>query len=209
MKKFVNIINEIGIFILSLIINNFWASILLVPIFLLSLFFENQITDYILVFSLTLPLFAFAVEGLSFSYHEIFVNDKKYFKNHFFKEVKDSFVRKYVFYLVVLFLAFYGLYSLDKIRGVSSILGFLYYLALFVWVNLIFFTLMQVSLRDQISFHQILLNSLILTVRYFFISLINFFVAFLWKNFLGFNIISLYAYINIFAFGMVFVNKEI
>lgn len=208
MERFAKLINKIGIFLLSFLINNIFASLLILPIFLISLLVNRQIINYIPIFSLLLPLLALALEGLSFSYHEIFVNDKKYFKNHFFKEIKKDLGKKYLFYLLVLFVAFYGTYSLYKIRNISPFLGFFFYLLVFIWTNVIFFTILQISLREKISFKQILVNALILTIKYFYISLINFVIIFVYINFIGFNIFSLYLLINILAFAMVFINKH-
>lgn len=209
MEKFALLINKIGILLLSILVNNIFASILILPIFLISIFFDNQITNYILPFSLLMPLFGLALEGLSFSYHEIFVNDKKYYKNHFFKELKKNFLRKYLFYFVLFFVSFYGTYSLNVMKNLSPFIGFLFYLMLFIWINVIFFTILQISLREKIGFKQVLVNSLILTIKYFYISLINFLISFIYINFTGFNILSIYLFLNIFAFGMVFINKYI
>lgn len=209
MKKFALLIDKIGVFLLSILVNNLYASLLLIPIFLVSLLVNNQITDYILLFTLLMPLFGLSLEGLSFSYHEIFVNSKKYYKNHIFKEIKKDFGKKYIFYLVIFFFSFYGTYSLFKLRDISRFLGFLAYLLLFIWINVIFFTILQISLREEIKLKQVLINSIILTIKYFYISLINFVIAFVLINFLDINLLSLYIFINLLAFAMVFINKNI
>lgn len=209
MEKIAKLINKIGIFLLSIFINNIFASFLILPIFLISILLNNQIINYFLIFSLLMPFLGLGVEGLSFSYHEIFVKDKKYFKNHFYKELKRNLGKKYLFYLVVFFVAFYGPYSLYKIRNISHFLGFLFYLLIFIWTNVIFFTILQISLREDIGIKQVLLNSLILSIKYFYMSLINFVIIFIYINFIGFNIISLFFLINLFALAMVFINKII
>lgn len=83
------------------------------------------------------------------------------------------------------------------------------YLLLFIWINVIFFTILQISLREEIKLKQVLINSIILTIKYFYISLINFVIAFVLINFLDINLLSLYIFINLLAFAMVFINKNI
>lgn len=209
MEQIAKFFNELGIALLAFFINSFYILIFILPIFLVGFLVGGNISRYIILFLPLFALFGFAFESEAFAYREIFYNGKKYYKKYFLNTVKDKFIRKYLFYLVTFNLCYYSLTSLYMLNGYSPIIKIIYYIFLFIDSNILFYSIMQMALREYTSGINVLQNSLLITFRYFIISVIVFFISLLFIRIIAYNKIFIFIYISIMAFLMNFVNDRI
>ncbi|WP_306489648.1 hypothetical protein [Anaerococcus octavius] len=199
MESFANGMYKLGEVILYAIVSMFYSMIVLLPIFLLNLFLTENISKYLVFFIPLSGLLGFALERQANSFTATFVNDKKAFSSYFKETFDDDMLSKYLLYVLLFSLYFYADSSLRIISFTNGFVGILTIILLYFYRGIIFYTILQISHRKYIGIIQTIKNSLILTYRYFFYSIMVYLVWELFERLIINNNFWLLIFILIFA----------
>jgi len=199
MESFAKGMYKLGEVILYAIVSMFYSTIILLPIFLLNLFLTENISKYLVFFIPLSGLLGFALERQANSFMATFVNDKKAFSSYFKETFDDDMLSKYLLYVLLFSLYFYADSSLRIISLTNGFVGVLTIILLYFYRGIIFYTILQISHRKYIGIIQTIKNSLILTYRYFFYSIIVYLVWELFERLIINNNFWLLIFILIFA----------
>lgn len=199
MESFANGMYKLGEVILYAFLSMFYSSLILSPIFLLNLFLTEDISRYLALFIPLSGLVGFALERQAISFTETFVNDKKALNSYLKETFNENWLSKYILYVLLFSLYFYANTSLRIISLTNGIIGILTILLLYFYRGIIFYTILQTSHRKYMGIIQTIKNSLILTYRYFFYSIIVYLVWELFERLIINNNFWLLIFILIFA----------
>ncbi|WP_296142101.1 hypothetical protein [uncultured Anaerococcus sp.] len=199
MESFAKGMYKLGEVILYAFVSMFYSSLILLPIFLLNLFLTENISKYLVLFVPLSGLIGFALERQANSFTATFVNDKKTLASYFKETFDENGLSKYLLYVLLFSLYFYADSSLRIISSTNGIIGILTIILLYFYRGIIFYTILQTSHRKYMGIIQTIKNSLILTYRYFFYSIIVYLVWELFERLIINNNFWLLIFILIFA----------
>ncbi|MBM0046084.1 hypothetical protein JNO63_03160 [Anaerococcus sp. mt242] len=199
MESFAKGMYKLGEVILYAFVSIFYSSLILLPIFLLNLFLTENISKYLVLFVPLSGLIGFALERQANSFTATFVNDKKTLASYFKETFDENGLSKYLLYVLLFSLYFYADSSLRIISSTNGIIGILTIILLYFYRGIIFYTILQTSHRKYMGIIQTIKNSLILTYRYFFYSIIVYLVWELFERLIINNNFWLLIFILIFA----------
>lgn len=199
MESFAKGMYKLGEVILYAFVSIFYSSLILLPIFLLNLFLTENISKYLVLFVPLSGLIGFALERQANSFTATFVNDKKTLASYFKETFDENGLSKYLLYVLLFSLYFYADSSLRIISSTNGIIGILTIILLYFYRGIIFYTILQTSHRKYMGIIQTIKNSLILTYRYFFYSIIVYLVWELFERLIINNNLWLLIFILIFA----------
>lgn len=199
MESFAKGMYKLGEVILYAFVSMFYSSLILLPIFLLNLFLTENISKYLVLFVPLSGLIGFALERQANSFTATFVNEKKTLAYYFKETFDENGLSKYLLYVLLFSLYFYADSSLRIISSINGIIGILTIILLYFYRGIIFYTILQTSHRKYMGIIQTIKNSLILTYRYFFYSIIVYLVWELFERLIINNNFWLLIFILIFA----------
>lgn len=162
MEGLFDLIYKIGEFIIFFILNSFYSVLMLLIFFLINPLLENPMSSYILLFVPLTGLIGLSLERLTIAINEAFNKDKSYIKAYFYK-LKDNILRKYLIYVVEISLFYYAISILERFSSLSGLIKVVEFIFIFLYGNIIFYTILQTSLREYVGFINLLKNSVVLT----------------------------------------------
>lgn len=198
MEGLFDLIYKIGEFIIFFILNSFYSVLMLLIFFLINPLLENPMSSYILLFVPLTGLIGLSLERLTIAINEAFNKDKSYIKAYFYK-LKDNILRKYLIYVVEISLFYYAISILERFSSLSGLIKVVEFIFIFLYGNIIFYTILQTSLREYVGFINLLKNSVVLTYRYLIISILNTLAIFIFIRLIEKNILFFLVFIFIMA----------
>lgn len=198
MENFFDLIYKIGEFIIFCLVNLFYSLVILLPFFVINPLLERPMSTYILIFVPLTGLIGFSIERLVVAINEVFNRDKPYFKA-FFNKVRDKFLHKYLLYVIEISIFYYMLVIFLQASKFGLFYKIIKFIFIFLYGNIIFYTLMQTSLREYVGFTRTIKNAIVLTYRYLILSILNGLAIFIFISLIGKNIIFFLVFLFIMA----------
>lgn len=200
-------LSKVGEIVLFLLCSVLYTSLILLPMILVNLMLENSLISYVLLFIPLIGLLAVSMEREFVAAREVFVKQTPYYKPYFSKVFDKGFIKKYLSYCLILGLYFY---ADDSLRILESDNLFLFVMRIFldfIFINIIFYTILQKSYRKDLGFVKTIKNSLILTSRFFLYSILIGFVWMIIQNMIYSNNIWTFGLVIIMGFMGTFINE--
>lgn len=201
-------LSKVGEIVLFLLLSVVYTSLILLPMILVNLMLESSLISYVLVFIPLIGLLAVSMEREFVATREVFVKQTPYYKPYFSKVFDKGFIKKYLSYCLILGLYFY---ADDSLRILESDNLFLFVMRIFldfIFINIIFYTILQKAYRKDLGFIKTIKNSLILTSRFFLYSILIGFVWMIFQNMIYRNNIWTFGLVIIMGFMGTFINEK-
>lgn len=200
-------LSKVGEIVLFLLCSVLYTSLILLPMILVNLMLESSLISYVLLFIPLIGLLGVAMEREFVAAREVFVKQTPYYKPYFSKVFDKGFIKKYLSYCLILGLYFY---ADDSLRILESDNLFLFVMRIFldfIFVNIIFYTILQKAYRTDLGFIKTIKNSLILTSRFFLYSILIGFVWMIFQTMIYRNNIWTFGLVIIMGFMGTFINE--
>lgn len=200
-------LSKVGEIVLFLLCSVLYTSLILLPMILVNLMLENSLISYVLLFIPLIGLLAVSMEREFVAAREVFAKQTPYYKPYFSKVFDKGFIKKYLSYCLILGLYFY---ADDSLRILESDNLFLFVMRIFldfIFINIIFYTILQKSYRKDLGFVKTIKNSLILTSRFFLYSILIGFVWMIFQSMIYRNNIWTFGLVIIMGFIGAFINE--
>lgn len=207
MKGVLQSLSKVGEIVLFLLLSVVYTSLILLPMVLVNLMLESSLISYVLLFIPLIGLLAVSMEREFVATREVFVKQTPYYKPYFSKVFDKGFIKKYLSYCLILGLYFY---ADDSLRILESDNLFLFVMRIFldfIFINIIFYTILQKAYRKDLRFIKTIKNSLILTSRFFLYSILIGFVWMIIQNMIYRNNIWTFGLVIIMGFMGTFINE--
>lgn len=200
-------LSKVGEIVLFLLLSVVYTSLILLPMILVNLMLESSLISYVLLFIPLIGLLGVSMEREFVAAREVFVKQTPYYKPYFSKVINKGFLKKHLGYSLILGLYFYADDSL-RILEIDNLFLFVMRIFLdFIFINIIFYTILQKAYRKDLRFIKTIKNSLILTSRFFLYSILIGFVWMIFQSMIYRNNIWTFGLVIIMGFIGAFINE--
>ncbi|MDO5047496.1 MAG: hypothetical protein Q4D88_03000 [Anaerococcus sp.] len=200
-------LTRIGEFIIFVFLSIIYTSIILLPIILINLLLKEVLIKYLLLFIPLIGLVGFSLEREFISIREAYVNYRPYAKPYFRKVFTKDSLSKYLAYTLVFSLYFYSADALRILEKDMVIFGVVRIVLAFSLRNIIFYMILQNAFRSRVDFLIGVKNSLILTYKNLFYSIMVFAIWGILEYLMVKNILWTYPFVIIMGLFGVLINE--
>ena len=200
-------LGKVGELILFLLLSIVYTSLIIAPLILVNLLIEESLISYILLFIPLIGLLALALEREFIATKAVFIDYKSYYRPYFKDVFGENFIRKYLTYSLIFSLYFYFSDALRILESGALILFVFRILLSLIFRNIIFYTILQRTFREDIGFIKTIKNSSLLTFRFPIYAIIIGFVWEIIESLLITNILWTYVLVIIIGFMGTFINE--
>lgn len=200
-------LGKVGELILFLLLSIVYTSLIVAPLILVNLLIEESLISYILLFIPLIGLLALALEREFIATKAVFIDYKSYYRPYFKDVFGQGFIKKYLTYSLTFSLYFYFSDALRILESDALILFVFRIFLSLIFINIIFYTILQRAFREDIGFIKTIKNSSLLTFRFPIYAII---IGFIWEvieSLLITNILWTYVLVIIIGFMGTFINE--